>query len=147
MVLIVMVLFLGSRVYIVVFPLPFDGPEIPPLPKSELPADKGPGNPPLSPPLTPAEDWSAFKASDMFTYKPGVTETGPNREEELKLLHIIPTPDAGHRARIKTKATTKWYSVGDQFESYQLDEIDPETKCAQIWSTEDSNNLTICIEE
>lgn len=145
--LIIMLLFLGYRVYRVVVPKPILFEPIPPLPVSQLPADKGPGNPPLRPPPKPAEDWSDLKNREMFTYKPGVTEIGKGPDNELKLLNIVQTPDAGYRARIKTKAATKWYSVGDPFESYQLDSVDPETKCADIWSTEDSNNLTICIDD
>jgi hypothetical protein len=81
----------------------------------------------------------------MFVYKPGVVTAEEDRKKDLKLLYIQPS-DVGYRAQIQTKAATKWYGVGDPFESYELESIDPEAKCVDIWSTEDTETLTICID-
>lgn len=145
MVLICVVLFLGYRVYIVVNP---QEPPLPPPPRPPgpvLPPEAGPGVPPLRPPASIPEPRQDFVFRNMFVYRPGTVTQAEDRAKHLKLLYILPSGEGSYRAQIKTKATTKWYSVGDPFESYQLDSIDPEAKCVDIWSTEDTDTLRICI--
>lgn len=145
MVLIVVVLYLGYRVYIVAFPPPIEFEQVPQIPGQELPVAEGPGEAPFPPPPRMSVDRTALIGRNMFVYRPG-TEIGEVRKaDELKLLRLIEYEPGKFRARIKTRATEKWYSVGDPFEDYELLNIDGEIQCVEIWSTETSEALTICI--
>ena len=145
MVLIVVVLYLGHRVYIVAFPPELVLPPVPRPPGQELPVAEGPGEAPLPPPPRISVDRTPLIGRNMFVYRPGTELEVDRPVDQLKLIRLIESAPGVFRAQIKTPATTRWYSVGDDFEDYELLDINGETQCVEIWSTETSEALTICI--
>ncbi len=150
-VLTLMVLLLGFRVYYLVM----NNPEIegkvaakPPNPNVEVPVQLPPRIPPtlVPPPLTlllrnPPFIWKRVSGS---TTDPN----GPNSADKnkLRLLRIIPDGSGGYKAQISTGASKKLFAEDEPFESYTLMNIDKDNGCVEIYSENTASTFELCIE-
>lgn len=73
---------------------------------------------------------------------------GAGSEEDviLEVLSIQQKASGEYMARIRTSTATKWIPEGKSFESYELREIDPDSKCCEIWSEDHNKTLKRCIQ-
>lgn len=154
MVLAVMVLFLVYRVYQVVNPPPppVTDPLRPPGPEPP-PGFEVPEVPSARELFEPADDWSGLTRRNLFSYRPNQGAQQQNAQDEefqvnLTLLSIRETfPDSGeYKVQIRSASARKWYDVGESFESYQLESVDPDTQCCDVFSDNMGRVVTICIE-
>lgn len=145
MVLVVMVLVLAYRVYGVLSPpAPPDWPKLVP-PKQQLPEEMEyrqeiglPNDPPARPLVDMPAVYVTFYERNPFWYHSGQTQSETSTEvtaEDLGIQLLDIQDVAGNpRARLQSARTTKWYSAGEQFEEFELVEIDPDTKSVVVFS-------------
>jgi hypothetical protein len=53
---------------------------------------------------------------------------------QLEIRRFGKTPDGRSQAQIKSRASTKWYTVGSKFESYEITDIDVDAKTVKVYS-------------
>jgi hypothetical protein len=154
MVLIVMVVLLAYRVYGIMYPAPQQTYKRIPQPQLALPEDGEerkdlglPSAPPIQPPTgVPGTYTSLFERNPFWYYssqaKQEQGETVQAADLNIKLVDI---QDVGGkpRARLRTSSTTKWYSEGEQFEEFELVEINPVEKTVVIYSERYSRQFTL----
>jgi len=145
MVLVVMVLVLAYRVYGVLSPPPVaDWPKLM-LPKQQLPQEQEerqviglPSDPPARPVMDMPAVYVTFYERNPFWYYSGQTKEETSTEVTAEDLNIelldIQDVSGKARARLRSARTTKWYSAGEQFEEFELQEIDPDTKSVVVFS-------------
>ena len=145
MVLVVMVLVLAYRVYgVLTPPPPADWPRLMP-PKQNLPEDQEerqiiglPGNPPARPLMDMPAVYVDFYERNPFWYHSGQTREESSTEvtaEDLNIQLLSIQNVAGNpKAQLKSTSTTKWYSAGEQFEEFELLEIDTDTQTVVVFS-------------
>ena len=149
-VLAIVVLVLGFRVYLLINPVPDKtlklykdpslvttvDPEPPPPPKPT------PSPLPVTPLLrTPIFDYKRPSARDSKTDF-NLTE----EDEKLKLLRIIDDGRGGHKAQISTGASRKLLAEGASFESYTVMNIDYDTECVTIYSEKSNQQFELCLD-
>jgi hypothetical protein len=147
MVLAVMVGFLCYRVYQVVFPRE-DGTHIetPPIAKTTPPPPEFlPGDPPPPPPRRTPEIWASLYTRNMFVYRSsgGGTQGTDDQGSELRLLRIVPGNPP--RAQIQSGPNRKFYLAGDQFESYQVLEINVEEGTVIVYAENRRRRETLTV--
>lgn len=131
-----MVGFLCYRVYQVVFPTE-EGThiEIPPMAKS-TPPEPGvlPKDPPPPPPRRAPEVWTSLHTRNMFVYRASgdAGPQGTGQQAELILLRFV--PDNPPRVQIQSGPKRYFLRAGDQFESYQVLEINVEEGTVTIYA-------------
>jgi len=145
MVLVVMILALAYRVYgVLTPPPPADWPRLMP-PKQQLPEDPEqrqqiglPGSPPARPLMDMPAVYVDFYERNPFWYHSGQTKDESSKEVTAEDLNIqlLDIQDVGGnpRARLRSARTTAWYSAGEQFEEFELLEIDPELQTVVVFS-------------
>ena len=145
MVLAVMVIVLAYRVYGIVYPPESEvWPRIP-VPQTDLPQtdeEKQALGLPSSPPIPPTDGlpgtYTSLYEKNPFWYHASQAQTkdkeGVNAEDlNIELLDIQDV-SGKPRARLRTIRTTKWYSEGEQFEEFELVQINVETQTVVIYS-------------
>ncbi len=145
MVLVVMMLVLVYRVYgVLTPPAPPNWPK-PMPPKQQLPQDPAdreslglPGNPPARPLMDMPAVYVTFYERNPFWYHSGQTRAAASNEVTAEDLNIqlldIQETGGSARARLRSERTTKWYSAGEQFEEFELLEIDADTRTVVVFS-------------
>ena len=145
MVLVVMLLVLVYRVYSVLVPPPPSDWVRLVAPKSQLPQDQQdrqeiglPSNPPTRPLMDMPAVYVNFYERNPFWYHSGQArvETSERVTAEDLNVQLLDVQDAGGkpRARLQSARTTAWYSAGEQFEEFELLEIDSDTESVKIFS-------------
>ena len=150
-VLVLMVLLLGYRVFILLKNQPeADGFTI----NIEEPTTYFKGDPP-GPPERPVIDSpppiTPLVRNDIFLYvRKSTRNDGPGNldsdDANVKVLMITDDGDGGYKARITTGVARKFVSEGDSFESYTLMKIDKDNDCVEIYSESTSSTFERCIE-
>ncbi|MFP6580939.1 MAG: hypothetical protein VCD00_00115 [Candidatus Hydrogenedentota bacterium] len=149
-VLAVMVILLGYRVYSLVYTPENNDPNRMPI----KPGDQYQGDvltPPLIPPPYDMDPVTRLIRNPPFNYttpRGGTDTRGPGAEDagEIRVLRIVEGADGRYKARITTGASKKLILEGEKFESYQLMTIDPDTGCCEIYSEILSKLIEVCIE-
>ncbi len=145
MVLVVMVLVLGYRVYQILNPPP--PPEWPRLqpPRQELPDEPSeredlglPGPPPPRPPMDVPGTYVTFYERNPFWYHAGegrAAATQEVRAEDLN-IQVLSIQDVGDnpRARLRSAAGTSWYTAGDPLGEFEVLEVDPAMNTVVVYS-------------
>lgn len=154
MVLIIMVAVLAFRVYGIVYPPESEvWPRIP-VPQTTLPEtdeEKQALGLPSSPPPPPTGGlpgtYTSIYERNPFWYYSGQAEKKDDpgvTPEDLNIALIdIQDVSGNPRARLRTIRTTKWYSEGEQFEEFELVEIDMETQSVVIYSERYARPFTL----
>lgn len=154
MVLVVMVLVLAYRVYQVLNPPPPKQWAMPATPRTELPDDPVareplglPSAPPPRPPMTLPGDYVSFYERNPFWYHSGTSGQDGGQEvrtEDLNihLLNVQTGADGSPRARLRGR-TTGWYSNGEQFEEFEVLEINPDTDTVVVYSERYGRSFTL----
>lgn len=155
MVLLVLVVVLGYRVYGVVYP--GDPPVWPniPVPQTALPETVEerqalglPGDLPL-PPLSglPGVYTSLYERNPFWYYSGRSQEDGADGDINVEDLNIelldIQEASGEPRARLRTIRTTSWYSEQEQFEEFELVSIDMETRTVVVYSERYGRQFTL----
>ena len=154
MVLLVMLVFLGLRVYNILNPEtdPGTNSSFPP-PRSEISKDvERPGIPPRVEPLAGPEDWSPLVRRDPFFYDPRTAVlVGKDGEEPLgskvEVLSIQEVFAGVVKVQIRTERTKKWYEEGDEFETYRLQSVDVDTQCCEIYDESFGRSFEKCVDD
>ena len=145
MVLVIMVLVLAYRVYGVLSPPPPpDWPKLSP-PKQQLPQEQEyrqelglPSDPPARPLMDMPFVYVAFYERNPFWYHSGQTQEASSTEVTAADLNIqllnIQDVAGNPKAQLRSARTTKWYSAGEQFEEFELLEIDVATETVVVFS-------------
>lgn len=149
-VLAVMVILLGYRVYSLVYTGENDDPEFMPIsPGAQYQGET------IIPPPTPLpydmDPVTRLIRNPLFNYTPprggkSSGDSGAGEEGEIRVLRIVPYGDH-YRAQITTGAARKLFSEGEKFESYQLMSIDADTECCEIYSESLSKLIEVCVEQ
>ncbi len=147
MVLVIMVVIFGYRVYRVVTPPP--APDCPLLqqPKNELPTEPEeqqqlglPGNPAPRPPMDVPGSYATLFTRNPFWYHSGQQSEQSGQQEvtaeslNIQLLDIQEAAGGRLRARLRTKSLTSWYSENAQFEEFELQRINKEDQTIEVYS-------------
>jgi len=114
-------------------------------PKSQLPEEAEyrqemglPGTPPQRPLMDMPAVYVAFYERNPFWYHSGQTTQQSNTDVTAEDLNIelLDIQDAGGkaRARLRTSRTTKWYSENEQFEEFELTQINVEEQTVVVFS-------------
>lgn len=148
-----MVGFLVYRVYQVVNPPPSPSQKPVSPPGREPPADfQVPEVPSARDLFESPEDWTGLARRNLFSYRPSAGRQSQEGQDEeslinLTLLSIRETPpDSGNfKARIRSASSPRWYDVGESFESYQLESIDPDSQCCDVFSDNLGRVVRLCI--
>jgi len=145
MVLVVMLLILIYRVYsVLTYTSATDWKRTMP-PKAQLPEEAEyrqemglPGTPPQRPPMDMPAVYVGFYERNPFWYYSGQTTQESNTDVTAEDLNIelLDIQDAGGkaRARLRTSRTTKWYSANEQFEEFELTQINVEEQTVVVFS-------------
>ena len=145
MVLVVMLLIQIYRVYsVLTYTSATDWKRTMP-PKSQLPEEAEyrqemglPGTPPQRPLMDMPAVYVDFYERNPFWYHSGQTKDESSKEVTAEDLNIqlLDIQDVGGnpRARLRSARTTAWYSAGEQFEEFELLEIDPELQTVVVFS-------------
>ena len=145
MVLVVMLLILAYRVYgVLTYSVEADWPK-PIPPKQQLPQESEarksiglPGDPPPRPLMDMPAVYVDFYERNPFWYHSGQNREESNREVTAEDLNIqlLDIQDVGGnpRARLRSSRTTSWYSAGEQFEEFELLEIDADALTVVVFS-------------
>lgn len=106
---------------------------------------------PRPPAAAPARNvpasWRALHARNPFSYfsEGAAAQDGQVTAESLGIslrdIQVLPTGVV--RARIRTISTDKWYTEGEQFEQFELLEIDTATRRAVVYSQQFSQRLVL----
>ena len=83
--------------------------------------------------------WYLENASHILVPQETLTFTG------VKVLRIVEVRDGVYRAQIKTNSSTKWYNEEDEFEIYELRDIDATTGCVELHDQSTGQTMTICM--
>ena len=154
MVLIVMVAVLAYRVYGIMYPeAPQVWPRVP-TPQTMLPEnpedrqDLGlPSAPPPPPPMGLPGVYASLYERNPFWYHSGQAQQQGSQTVQAEDLNIqlVDIQDVGGRprARLRTIRTTAWYSENEQFEEFELMQIDPETESVVIYSERYARPFTL----
>jgi len=89
--------------------------------------------------------WKALYTPNPFWFNPSERRSdnqGQREETDIVLLRIRDVRGTP-RVQLRTASATKWYSEGEQFESYQVFSIDPEAGTCQVRSERTGRNLTL----
>ncbi len=83
------------------------------------------------------QDWVTVYTPDPFWYYSQLTanteKTKDVQDAGIKLILIRKVRDE-YRAQLQTESSTKWYTEGDAFESFELLKIDPDAGTCQVRS-------------
>jgi hypothetical protein len=156
MILIAMVVFLVYRVWQVVYPPPpVEGLRVV-SPKNNLPEDPQEratlvADGVLPPPPPPRElteipgTYAVVHRNNAMWYYSGDTGTTTEVTAESLGLYLVDIQRAGTRlrARLQTRSTTKWYNEGEQFEEFELLQIDQEQGTVEIYANQHGTRLTV----
>ena len=154
MFLAVLLVVLCLRVYTVVYPQDADEDTTPQFvdPRSSLPATWEPPDMPGPPPAPPLSgEFSSLVKRNPFSPWGALQETDPNADDgtgDISLVRIVPWRDGSYRAELKT-ATTRGmrYKEGEQFESYILQSIDPDSNTCEVYSEKEGRTITLRVED
>lgn len=145
MVLVVMLLILVYRVYgVLTYTVAADWTR-PMPPKQQLPEEAEyrqemglPSNPPQRPSMDMPAVYVSFYERNPFWYHSGQakqeTDTAVTAEDlNIELLDIQEVGGKA-RARLRTSRTTRWYDANEQFEEFELTEINVEENRVVVFS-------------
>ncbi len=154
MVLVVMVLVLGYRVYEILSPPPPpDWPRLQP-PRRQLPEEPEyreelglPSEPPARPPMDVPGTYATFHSRNPFWYhsRDARPESGEQVRAEDLNIQLLDIQDVGGnpRARLRSARTTAWYSTGEQFEEFEVLEINVDTDTVVVYSERYARPFTL----
>ncbi len=139
------------RVYVVLNP-PAPPTEVPPRPpRNEVPEELMPPSPPMIPARSLPGNYSGLYNNNPFCYyckarSNTATEIRP-QDLGIKLLAIRKLNDGRVRAQLSTTTVPKrWYNEGEQFEEFELQEIDPDNNTVVIYSEHYARRFTLTME-
>jgi hypothetical protein len=104
------------------------------------PAEPITAEPKAIPPQTSTEQPGNLGAAD-----PSKSTAGPDGLP-IRALRIRQVND-GYRVQLQTANTTKWYSEGEEFESFKVMKINPQEQTVSIFSEKDNRTETLRIAE
>ena len=89
--------------------------------------------------------WKGLYTPNPFWFNPSERRSeGQEQSEEANIALLRIRDVRGEpRVQLRTASSTKWYSEGEQFESYQVFSIDPEAGTCQVRSERTGRNLTL----
>jgi hypothetical protein len=106
-----------------------------------------PSNPGPKPPMNLPGDYVSFYERNPFWYYSGQMQQNQNQEVRAEDLGIelidIQDVQGKPRARLKTSRTNKWYSEAEQFEEFEVQQIDPEASTVVVFSERHSKSFTL----
>ena len=152
MVLLVMLVFLGIRVYNILNPESDTGTNSSyPPPRIEISEDvERPGIPPRVEPLDDPEDWSPLLRRPVFIYEQrrAVSPDDPDDDQlggRIEVLSIQEALPGLIKVQIRTEATKQWYEEGEEFETYRLQSIDVDSQCCEIYDESIGRVIYVCV--
>ena len=69
-----------------------------------------------------------------------------DRDSDVRVIRIVDVGNDRYRATITTGGKKTTVAEGDKFESYQLISIDPDTECCIIYSENSNSEIERCVE-
>lgn len=78
--------------------------------------------------------------------RPGQQSSENSEDDKVRVLRIIEATGGVYRAQITTGGAAKTMVEGQSFESYQLQSIDPETGCCIIYSENSNSEIERCVD-
>jgi hypothetical protein len=97
----------------------------------------------------PAEPTSAEPGTEQPENRgaanPAKSTTGPE-EPSIRALRIRQV-NGSYRAQLQTVNTTKWYSEGEEFESFKVMKINPQEQTVSVFSEKDNRTATLRVAE
>lgn len=142
MVLVVMLCFLGYRVYELFNPQPAETaaaavggePELPQIPPNDPPPD------------APGQYYNMLHRSPFSYYSDAPVDDRNALPPEIKLeLLAIRQVSGKWRAQIRTETAKKWYDEGENFEEFVLESINPDENSAVVYVTRIARSVTVRI--
>ncbi|MBW7864997.1 MAG: hypothetical protein GX580_16385 [Candidatus Hydrogenedens sp.] len=153
MVLIIMVVVFGYRVYMVFTPPPT--PDWPPvrMPIADLPEDPEeqktiglPGDPPVRPPMDVPGAYAALYTSNPFWYYSGQQQAQQPQAAATIDVQLLDIQSAGGRtrARLRVGTRTEWVWENARFgEDYELRSVNAEEQTVEIYSERNTRTYVI----
>lgn len=141
-VLVVLIGFLGYRVYELFNPKPLEPPPQTMIGEADLP-EQAP-NPP--PPDAPGSYYNLIHRSPFSYFSDAIVDgkVGESPEELGLALLDLKQVSGKWRVRLKTPAVKgKWYDEGEKFEEFILEKIDPDDKSVEIYVERIAKTVTV----
>ncbi|HPO16532.1 MAG TPA: hypothetical protein PLI09_24060 [Candidatus Hydrogenedentes bacterium] len=141
------------RVYVVLNPPepPAVAPPTSPRP-GPIPDELMPPSPPMPPVRSLPGGYAGLYNNNPFCYYckakgPGGDDIFDPKKLGITLLAIRKLSDGRVRAQLNTTTVQRrWYNEGEQFEEYELQEIDPENNSVVIYSERYARRFTLTME-
>ncbi len=149
LVLLIMMVLLGYRVYVVINPPQLD--TLPPVrpPRKEVPQEQRPPMPPPPPVLDVPTSYSALYNNNPFWFYSGQSKQGATDEITPERLGIalkkIKQVNDSWKAQLSTESTTRWYDEGDKFEAFELQQINPEDGTVVVYVESYAKEFTLAL--
>lgn len=148
----IMVILLGYRVYSLVYTNEAEEDIAKVRPPKTVYSKEIDGPPPIPPPfeIDPVTRLERKRLFQYVTPRGGSTRNqsdGGLEEGEIRVLRIVSDGSGGYKAQITTGASRKLIPEGEKFESYQLMTIDADTGCCEIYSESLGRLIEVCAEE
>lgn len=149
MILVIMLVVLGYRIYTVINVAETDIAEVFVDPKAIAPVEPYPPAPRATivtenVVLSPLVGRSIFKIDN-----PGRRDDGGDmvnaEDQKLEVLRIIEKADGKHKAMITTGGKNTLVDIGESFESYQLVSVDIENQSCEIYSENSNSYIQVSV--
>lgn len=136
LILVVMLVYLGMRVYKVFEPIQ-DVEKLVKAPGNALPEGVVPPSPPEGrPPRRPPGQYSTLVNRNPFFFHATTARSSQDEERwNITLLQLQEPVPGKLRARIRTESTTKWYNLNESFEEYELQDISMAEQTCTVYSS------------
>ncbi len=148
MILVLMLAFLGYRIYTVINIAESDTSMTFRSPSTNPDNVQGYGEPPRMLKSTDTADIAPLVRRSPFIYESpgkssGGNETLNDEDSRLQVIRILERSDGNHKAQISTGGKKTLLSEGDQFESYQLVSINIEDQSCIIYSENSAKEIVV----
>ena len=137
LILVIMLVYLGMRVYKVFEPV-HEEDFLVSRPSPSAPDDVLPASPPEGrPPRRPPGQYSSLINRNPFFFHATKAEGDTGTEEvwNIALVQLQEPAPGKLRARIRTESTTKWYNLGESFEEYEIQDINMAEQTCTVYSS------------
>jgi hypothetical protein len=149
MILVLMLAFLGYRIYTVLYVAESDTSKTFVAPSTDpSKIEDRYGDPPRIIKGSDSADIAPLVRRSLFIYEsPGKSSGGndnlSDEDSRLQVLMILEKPDGAHKAQISTGGKKTLLAEGESFESYQLVSIDIEEQACVIYSENSAKEIVV----